>query len=82
MLELGAPFELWAGLVLADPSPARVDALLDAGAVGLSLPAGALGGPAGIETLGPALERLAQRGAPLFIHPGPAAGCARAGSPR
>ena len=77
VLELGAPFELWAGLVLADPSPARVDALLDAGAVGLSLPAGALGGPAGIERLGPALERLAQRGAPLFVHPGPAAGDAR-----
>ena len=74
VLELGAPFELWAGLVLADPTPSRVDALLDAGAVGLSLPAGALGGPAGIESLGPALERLAQRGAPLFVHPGPAAG--------
>jgi hypothetical protein len=74
VLELGAPFELWAGLVLADPSAARVDALLDAGAVGLSLPAGALGGPAGIESLGPALERLAQRDAPLFVHPGPAAG--------
>jgi 6-methylsalicylate decarboxylase len=74
VLELGAPFELWAGLVLADPTASRVDALLDAGAVGLSLPAGALGGPAGIESLGPALERLAQRGAPLFVHPGPAAG--------
>ncbi len=74
VLELGAPFELWAGLVLADPSASRVDAVLDAGAVGLSLPAGALAGPAGIEGLGPALERLAQRGAPLFVHPGPAAG--------
>ena len=30
ILELGAPFELWAGLVLADPAPQRVDALLDA----------------------------------------------------
>ena len=77
MLELGAPFELWAGLVLADPSPERVDALLDRGAVGLSLPAGALSGPAGIESLGPALERLAARGRPLFVHPGPAAGLAR-----
>ena len=74
VLELGAPFELWAGLVLADATPERVDALLDRGAVGLSLPAGALGGPAGIESLGPALERLAARGAPLFVHPGPAAG--------
>jgi hypothetical protein len=74
VLELGAPFELWAGLVLADPTASRVDSLLDAGAVGLSLPAGALGGPAGIEGLGPALERLARRGAPLFVHPGPAPG--------
>ena len=56
----GAPFELWAGLVLADPSPERVDALLDAGAVGLCLPAGALGGPRGLERSGPALERLAR----------------------
>lgn len=74
VLELGAPFELWAGLVLADATADRVDALLDAGAVGLSLPAGALGGPAGIESLGPALEALARRDAPLFVHPGPAAG--------
>jgi hypothetical protein len=69
---LGAPFELWAGLVLADPAPERVDALLDAGATGLSLPAGAIGGPAGLDRLGPALERLSARGAPLFVHPGPA----------
>lgn len=74
VLELGGPFELWAGLVLSDATPERVDALLDGGAVGLSLPAGALAGPAGIESLGPALERLAARRAPLFVHPGPAAG--------
>ena len=72
VLELGAPFELWASLVLPTPAPARVDTLLDAGAVGLSLPAGALGGPAGIESLGPALERLARAAQPLFVHPGPA----------
>ena len=74
VLELGAPFELWASLALRDPIPARVQTLLDAGAVGLSLPAGALGGPAGIESLGPALETLARAGKPLFVHPGPAAG--------
>ncbi|WP_051324018.1 amidohydrolase family protein [Candidatus Solirubrobacter pratensis] len=71
--ELGPPFELWAGLVLADPSPERVDALLDDGAAGLCLPAGALSTAAGLHALGPALERLAARGAPLLIHPGPAA---------
>ncbi|MDA0184413.1 amidohydrolase [Solirubrobacter phytolaccae] len=74
VLELGGRFELWAGLVLSDATPERIDALLDDGAVGLSLPAGALAGPAGIEGLGPALERLAARGAPLFVHPGPASG--------
>jgi hypothetical protein len=74
VLELGGPFELWAGLVLSDATPERIDHLLDDGAVGLSLPAGALGGPAGIETLGPALERLAARGAPLLVHPGPSSG--------
>jgi hypothetical protein len=74
VLELGAPFELWGALPLHDPIPARVTTLLDAGAVGLSLPAGALGGPAGIESLGPVLETLARRGRPLFVHPGPAAG--------
>jgi hypothetical protein len=74
VLEAGAPFELWGSLVLGDPIPARVESLLDAGAVGLSLPAGALSGPAGIERLGPALEALSAGAAPLFIHPGPAAG--------
>ena len=74
VLEAGAPFELWGSLVQGDPIPARVESLLDAGAVGLSLPAGALSGPAGIERLGPALETLSASAAPLFIHPGPAAG--------
>jgi 6-methylsalicylate decarboxylase len=79
VLELGRPFELWAGLVLADPSPERVDALLDRGAIGLCLPAGALADRRGLERLGPALERLATRGVPLLVHPGPAA--APAGAP-
>ena len=74
VLEAGAPFELWGGLVLGDPTAARVEALLDAGAVGLSLPAGALTSRAGVERLGPALEALSASAAPLFVHPGPAAG--------
>ncbi len=69
VLELGAPFELWASL--ADGAPERVDALLDAGAVGIALAGRAL---EDLDTYGPALERLAARGAPLFVHPGPAAG--------
>ena len=69
VLELGAPFELWASL--ATPAPERVDALLDAGAVGIAVAGRAFGD---LERLGPALERVAQRGAPLFVHPGPASG--------
>jgi hypothetical protein len=67
VLALGAPFELWGSLPLADPSPAR----LVPGAVGLCLPAGAVGSRAGLERLGPVLEAL---DGPLLIHPGPAAG--------
>jgi hypothetical protein len=72
VLALGPPFELWGSLPLADPSPARVGALLAAGAVGLCLPAAALATPAGRDRFGPALERLAP--APLLVHPGAAPG--------
>jgi hypothetical protein len=69
VLELGPPFELWAGLA----SPSHVDAVLDLGAAGVCVPAGAVATQAGLHRLGPALERLAERDAPLFVHPGPAA---------
>jgi predicted TIM-barrel fold metal-dependent hydrolase len=73
VLALGDPFGVWAAIALADPDPAAVRALLDRGAVGLSLPAGAVGSPEGIERLGPVLAMLEERSAPLFVHPGPAA---------
>ena len=64
ILELGGPFELWGTALTADD----VDALLDAGARGITLPALALvDGRA--EAL---LDRLEARDAPLFVHPGPA----------
>jgi predicted TIM-barrel fold metal-dependent hydrolase len=47
--------------------------VLDLGAVGVCVAAGAVASQAGLERLGPALERLAERDAPLFVHPGPAA---------
>src|SRR5215207_6282035 len=72
ILELGGPFELWA----AAQTPADVDALLDAGARGLTVPA-----PALIDGRADAmLDRLEARDAPLFVHPGPVAAC-RAGAP-
>jgi 6-methylsalicylate decarboxylase len=63
ILDLGGPFELWA----TAQTPADVDALLDAGARGLTLPAAALidGRADGL------LDRLEARDAPLFVHPGP-----------
>ena len=62
----------WGAVPLADPSPARVELLLDTGYVGLCLPSVAVASSRVLELLGPALERLEGRGAPLFVHPGPA----------
>jgi hypothetical protein len=68
---LPSAFGAWGALPLCDPDPRRVDALLDEGFAGLCLPAGALSQPAALDHVGPALEVLARRGAPLFVHPGP-----------
>ena len=51
VLELGAPFGLWAS---ASARADELDALLDAGAVGLCLPADALGGPEALRRVGAA----------------------------
>lgn len=76
---LGAPFGVWGALAVAGPPEAdEVDALLERGAVGISLPAGALASPAGLARLAPALDRLATRGRPLFVHPGAAPASAEA----
>ncbi len=65
ILELGGPFELWGAVQTA----ADVDAVLDAGARGVTLPASAL-----LRGRADALlDRLEARDAPLFVHPGPAA---------
>jgi 6-methylsalicylate decarboxylase len=69
--DLPGAFAAWGAIPLGDPDPARVDRLLDEGFVGLCLPAGAVGDPASVDRLGPVLEALERRGAPLFVHPGP-----------
>ena len=61
----------WAALSLENPDPEELDVRLRQGFVGASLPAGALGTPAGVERCGPVLERLELRDAPLLVHPGP-----------
>jgi predicted TIM-barrel fold metal-dependent hydrolase len=71
LLELGGPFGVWGAVSLRPPDPADVDALLRAGAIGISLPAGALSGPDGLRRCGGLLQRLEQLDAPLLVHPGP-----------
>jgi predicted TIM-barrel fold metal-dependent hydrolase len=71
---LGPAFLPWGPLALDGAQPADVDALLRAGCVGVSLPAGALASFAWLERVGPLLERLSVLKAPLFVHPGPAPG--------
>jgi predicted TIM-barrel fold metal-dependent hydrolase len=71
--ELPVEFRGWGAVSLAEtlPDPAGVDAALDRGCVGITLPATALADPAAVERLGPLLARLEDRDAPLFVHPGP-----------
>jgi hypothetical protein len=70
--QIGGPFVPWGSLALATADARAVDAVLTGGAAGLCLPAAALTGPERLERIGPVLERLAARAAPLFVHPGPA----------
>jgi hypothetical protein len=74
----GAPFGVWGALPVHGATPADVDALLDRGAVGVSLPAALLAGPAQVAAAGPLLARLEARDAPLLVHPGPVAAPAAA----
>ena len=70
-LSLGGPFGVWGAVALDRADPDDVDRALDRGCVGLSLPAGALSSVGALSRLQALLGRLEQRGAPLFIHPGP-----------
>jgi len=63
-------FAAWGPVALDGADPEDVDRLLGRGCVGISLPAGALAGPDRLQLLHPLLDRAAQRGAPVFIHPG------------
>lgn len=67
----GEPFGVWGAISLERPDPADVDRALSRGCVGISLPAGALGGVGELSRMYGVLERLEESGAPLFVHPGP-----------
>lgn len=75
---VGGPFGVWGAVATADPQAADVHDVLDRGAVGVSLSAGAIATPEGLERLEPLLRALEDRGRPLLVHPGPAP----AGTPR
>jgi 6-methylsalicylate decarboxylase len=68
---LGESFAAWGPLALEGICAADVDAVLERGCVGVSLPAGALSEPAGLELLQPVLSRVEALEVPLFVHPGP-----------
>jgi 6-methylsalicylate decarboxylase len=78
---LGERFGVWGPVALDGAGPGDVDALLARGCTGVSVPAGALDGAAAALTLGPVFARLAQTGAPLFVHPGPGLGSPAAEAP-
>ncbi len=69
--ELPGSFGHWGAVSLRDPDPSHVDRALAGGAVGISLPAGALAGEGGVDRSSPLLDRLDQRSGVLFVHPGP-----------
>ena len=78
---LPGEFGAWAAIGLAEPDPVELARLLDEGFAGACVAAEALAGPDGLERLGPVLETLERRGAPLLVHPGPAPATAIAGLP-
>lgn len=71
---LPGTFAAWGPVALDGLDPDEVDERLQQGCVGISMPAGALEGPARLDAAGPLLERVAARGVPLFVHPGRAPG--------
>ncbi|WP_194910497.1 amidohydrolase [Catenulispora rubra] len=75
-LESPDPFGVWAAASVVEPDPVDLGARLDAGCVGLQLPATALLGPEGYQVCGSLLSLLEDRGKPLFLHPGPAGAAA------
>lgn len=64
-------FGAWAAAGLAVIDVPALERALDAGCVGLQVPADALVDQAGYERCGPLLAALERRDAPLFVHPGP-----------
>lgn len=80
-LSLPAPFEPWATAGLIEQDATALAGALDAGCVGLELPATALATPAAVERLGPLLQELERADRPLLVHPGPISPATSVGVP-
>jgi len=74
VLALPSEFAAWGPVALDGAEPADVDNLLERGCMGISIASGAIAGPDRLDRIGPVLERVAERGVPLFVHPGLAPG--------
>jgi 6-methylsalicylate decarboxylase len=74
VLALPSEFRAWGPIALDDAQPDEVDRLLARGCVGISIASGAIAGPERLHRIGHVLERVAERGVPLFVHPGLAPG--------
>jgi predicted TIM-barrel fold metal-dependent hydrolase len=72
-LELPAPFAAWAAASAHAPDIDGLNALRDAGFVGLQLPAPLLASPAALAAAAPVLNRCEQLQWPVLVHPGPVA---------
>jgi hypothetical protein len=70
VLALGPGFAAWGPVPIDGPDPDDVDAVLERGCIGVSLPACALAGRPRLETMRSVLQRVQDRGVPLFVHPG------------
>lgn len=68
---LPSRFLAWGAVGLHTVDRDSIDTVVAQGFIGLSLPAGAVATPVGLERCAPLLERLEELNAPLFIHPGP-----------
>src|SRR5262249_46607365 len=64
-------FAAWGPLPLDGADPDDVDDVLAHGCIGVSMTAGALATPRELDAVAPLLDRIADRGVPLFVHPGP-----------
>jgi 6-methylsalicylate decarboxylase len=69
--DLPPHFAAWASVPAVDPDVDGLGSLLDAGFVGVQIPATDLGSPAAWERAGEVLRVAERAGKPVLVHPGP-----------